>query len=218
MKPIKKQNLVVFDFDGTLAKTIDNPEWIYRELALKYNLKAFTPSGIKANRHLPYRERLKVHDISLLKMPFMIRKTRRMVTHLIKDAKPFPGIKDVLLTLKDEGYLISIISSNTKKNIQLFNALNDMPSFDMISEKASFFGKAKKMRKQIKRLHPKHVIYVGDEQRDIEAMRSLNLPIISVTWGHDDCALLKEKTDYLCDKPEDLTAIIFNHFHKEVSQ
>ena len=36
------------------------------------------------------------------------------------------------------------------------------------------------------------IIYIGDELRDIEACRAVNVPIISVSWGFNSTEILEK--------------------------
>jgi phosphoglycolate phosphatase len=70
--------------------------------------------------------------------------------------------------------------------------------FDFIYTNRNLFGKHETMKKIITKENCPSVIYVGDEVRDVEAMRILEIPVISVDWGLSSRnSLLKINPDYV---------------------
>jgi phosphoglycolate phosphatase len=207
------KKLVIFDFDGTIANSLENSHQIYERLGAYFKLKNFTKEEVEDNKHLSYPERLKFHGISIFHMPFLIKKTREIVGEYIEHTQPFDGIKALCQRLKKEGYAISIISSNLAKNIHQFNEINQMPKFDLITGKASYFGKAKVIKKHLRKFKVKSCIYVGDETRDIVAMQQVNIPMIAVTWGFDSKESLEVlKPTYIVSSMIELYETINLHY------
>jgi len=96
------------------------------------------------------------------------------------------GIKEALFELKQQGYRLGVLTSNSKKNVCAFMAHNGMTEvFDFIYSGKNLFGKDKVMVQMLARegLAKEAVLYVGDELRDIEASRKVGLRVIAVTWG-----------------------------------
>ncbi|WP_159102347.1 HAD hydrolase-like protein [Caldalkalibacillus mannanilyticus] len=50
---------VIFDFDGTIADSIDLSLVIYNELAQKYHYRTITIEELREMNNLPIKERLK---------------------------------------------------------------------------------------------------------------------------------------------------------------
>ncbi len=105
----------------------------------------------------------------------------------------FNGIKELLVQLKEMGFRLSIISSNSKDNIMLFLKINNFEVFDDVYSSKGLFGKNYTIKNYMRRygLKNEEVIYIGDELRDIIACRKAGIDIMSVTWGFDDEELLK---------------------------
>ena len=57
------------------------------------------------------------------------------------------------------------------------------------------FSKSAALRKIMKKnkLKTSDVIYIGDEVRDIEACKSVDVAIVAVTWGFNDPQRLKDE-------------------------
>lgn len=208
-------NIIIFDFDGTIANTLKLADQVYLELSMRYQLKRFSKDEIHELKHLSFQERLKMHHISVFKLPRMIRRTRKIVSKIILNTEPFPKINDLIQTLIHEDYRVCIVSSNSKKNIKSFLKFHQFPSFDHILGNASFFGKDRHIKKLMKKYKDGRFLYIGDEIRDIISTKEVNCPIIAVTWGYDSYELLqKAEPDDIARDVIELHQLISNHFRK----
>ena len=202
---------IVFDFDGTLADSTDIGLQIIDDLSEKYKLRKFTKQELLSINHLPIKERLKLVGIPLYRIPQLLLEGLSRYKVLINGLKTFEGIQDMILNLKDQGFTLSIISSNSVENIEYFLQKHKLKHFDHVISANSLFGKDKSLRNYLKKFKVpgNELIYVGDEIRDIEACKKLNLRVISVIWGYDSIELLKSgKPDYICYKPADILKIV----------
>jgi phosphoglycolate phosphatase len=123
----------------------------------------------------------------------------------------FPGIREMLLELKEQGLGLSVISNNSVENIRYFLEKKDLGGVDYIESARGIFGKHKAIKRYLKEfgLKSNEVIYVGDELRDIEACKRVSVRIIAVTWGYDPLELLQRgKPDFIAEKREDIVNII----------
>jgi phosphoglycolate phosphatase len=58
-------------------------------------------------------------------------------------------------------------------------------------------------------MRSKDVLYIGDELRDFQACKKLDVPIIAVTWGYDSISLLSNASpDFLVREPRDIIAFV----------
>ena len=210
-----KKTCLIFDFDGTIADSTDIAYQVYETLAYKYGFDKLTKEEINELQALSIQERLKRHKISIFKLPRLARKTRKIVSDLLHKTYPFDGMSDLLSHLKAKGYTLTIVSSNSKQNIMEFMDMHDLPAFDLIKGKASFFGKERLIKKVIKKYPYHNHIYIGDELRDIVSCQNVKVPIISVTWGFDDATLLEAAgPDCIVDTMEQLESCITSFEHK----
>ena len=75
----------------------------------------------------------------------------------------------------------------------------------------TIFGKSRGIEKLINKLQcPRaNSIYIGDETRDIEAARKVDIKSIAVTWGYNtEKVLVTYKPDCIARKPEDLLMLL----------
>lgn len=208
------KKLLIFDFDGTIANTLNGMYEIYKIMAKKYKLDVLSKEAFIAYKKLPILERLQKQNIPLYAIPKIIRDSQKLQMTFLTEAKPFEGIKDVLNELKTM-YTLVIVSSNKKDFIKAFLKTHDMRVFEKVYGKAEIFGKAKKIKKALRKMHAQvtDTIYIGDETRDLKACQELNLDIISVSYGYDDKSLLvAEGATHIIDTPNALLSAI-SSFH-----
>ena len=144
-------------------------------------------------------------------VPFVLLHAKKLLHHQITEVKPCrENMMQVLIRLKAERNIkIGIITTNSKKNVEAFLRQNNMDFFDVIIS-SSLFGKAAKLKKVLRKqdLDRAEIAYVGDEIRDIDAAKKLDIDIISVTWGYNSPESLKMRNpDHMIDNMEDLLKI-----------
>lgn len=200
--------VILFDFDGTIADTYQAIADITNQLSTEFGYKALSPEELDLIKNLSSREIVKLSEISVFKLPFLVKRVRTELSKEIADLKPIPGIKAVLEDLKDKGYILGIVTSNNQENVDIFlekNKLNHL--FRYIYSGTAIFGKHRVLNRVIRehRLTKADVIYVGDETRDIRSARKSKIAMIAVSWGFNAAEILAEhRPDYLVDRPSEL--------------
>lgn len=206
------QKVIIFDFDGTIADTVDELVSIANRLALEFGYIQITPEELAILRNLSSREILKYSGISIFRIPFLIKKVKGQLKNKIPELKPIAGIKEALTDLKNEGNKLGIITSNSKDNVTEFLKINNLDNlFDFIYSGVTIFGKTTIINNVLrqKQLKPQEVIYVGDETRDIESSKKANIRVIAVTWGFNSQEVLaKQKPNFLIHHPSQLLEVI----------
>ncbi|PPS45340.1 HAD-IA family hydrolase [Chroococcidiopsis sp. TS-821] len=204
--------VIIFDFDGTLANTIDVIVDITNRLALEFGYQPTTHNELDQLKNLSSREIVKQSGISILKLPFLIKKVRAELNKEIKNIKPIAGIKDVLQELSSRGHRLGIITSNSKENIVDFLEKNEWQHlFEFVYSGTTLFGKSKIINRLIKQkeISRDQIIYVGDETRDIEAARKSNVKAIAVTWGFNSAEVLAQQNpDFIVSQPQELISAV----------
>ncbi len=204
--------VVIFDFDGTLADTLDPILRISNRLAPEFGYQAVSAAEIEQLRNLTFREVVKHSEISIFKIPLLLRRLRADLNKEIDQVKPISGIPEVLATLKNQEILLGILTSNSKENVTGFlqnNGLEDLFSF--IYSGTTILGKHKMIKRVLKQgqFDPQRVTYVGDETRDIESARKSQIKVIAVSWGFSSSqALAQQSPDFLVHQPRELIDVI----------
>ncbi|MEH2334880.1 HAD-IA family hydrolase [Nostoc sp.] len=204
--------VIIFDFDGTIADTVDALVSIANRLAVDFGYRHISPEQLALLKNLTSREIIKYSGVSLFKIPFLVKKVKGELKNKIPELKPIPGIKEALMELQNQGYKLGIITSNSKENVTQFLTINDLNHlFDFIYSGITIFGKTTIINNVLRQnqLKPQEVIYVGDETRDIEASRKANIQVIAVTWGFNSPEVLaKQNPDYLIQRPSELLEVM----------
>jgi phosphoglycolate phosphatase len=208
------QKVIIFDFDGTIADTVDALVSIANRLAVEFGYVQITPDQLTLLKSLSSREIIKYSGVSLFKIPFLVKKVKFELKDKIQELRPIPGMKQSLIELKEHGYQLGIITSNSKDNVTAFLKINELNNlFEFIYSGVTIFGKTTIINNVLKQkqLQPQAVIYVGDETRDIEASKKANIKVIAVTWGFNSPEVLaKQNPDFVIHHPNELLQVIQN--------
>ena len=208
---MKKNLVIIFDFDGTISEIIKSPEKIVNILAGEFGFKKVKAGEVEILKEKKAEEVIKTLNISLIKLPFILMKGRFLLGKEMEKLKPIEGMKEALRCLLKDRYELWILTSNSKENVINFLKKNQMEFFDFIFSEKRIFGKGNALVKLIKKrkLKPENVFFVGDETRDIEAAKKAKVKTIAVTWGINKEELLKKHNpDHLVRTPEDLIKIL----------
>ena len=213
--------VIIFDFDGTIADTYQAIVDITNSLASEFGYKTLNQEELLFVKNLSSREIIRQSEISLFKLPFLVKRVQKELGKQIGELDPILGMRVVLQKLKQQGYVLGIITSNIQDNVTTFLQSNELEScFDFIHSGTSIFGKHRIINQVIRRYNLKstEAIYVGDETRDIRSARKSNVGSIAVTWGfNSEKVLAKHNPDYLIVKPEELLDVIISRNQSQLS-
>jgi phosphoglycolate phosphatase len=179
-------DLVIFDFDGTLA---DSTAWAIRAvrpLAERFKFKAVTEDEIAMLRGRTSREIIAYLGLPLWKVPLVAAHGKKMMAAEAHAIPLFSGTGDLLRGLSAAGLKLAIVSSNSEPTIRSILGPDLAGLVDHYGCGAAIFGKAAKFRAVVKaaRVPKERVLCIGDETRDIEAAREAGLACGAVEWGY----------------------------------
>lgn len=120
------------------------------------------------------------------------------------------GMKETLVGLREQDVQLGLITSNASENVQAFLKENELDCFDILSASSGLWGKARRIQKMVSThgLDSNHVLYIGDETRDIEAAHKAGVRVAAVTWGYNNAEMLKRfSPDYLVSRPHELLSL-----------
>lgn len=192
--------LVLFDFDGTLA---DSFPWFLKtinSLADKHGFKRIALHEVDALRHLSSRDLMAHLGLPLWKLPAVTRDMRRLMTESAADIPLFDGVRSMLERLCASGITLGVVTSNTEANVRSILGSSHVPLVRYFECGASMFGKKAKFRKVMKAagIAPAHILCVGDEIRDAQAASEAGLDFAAVGWGYTNPDAL---VPYSCAAP-----------------
>ncbi len=177
-------DLLVFDFDGTLANSAGWFRSILPDIAKRFGFRCPDTDELEVLRHKPPREVMRILKIPGWKLVFIAMHVRKRAAKA--EAFPlFDGVPELLQQIAAKDIRIAVVSSNAEANVR--RALGPELSAKVAAWScgAGMFGKAKHFRVVLRALNvkPERALSVGDEIRDIEAARDVGLKAAAVTWG-----------------------------------
>lgn len=202
-----KSPLVIFDFDGTICPSFDLFIDELNTLSEAYGHRKINENDRRNLRDLTAGEVIKELRISRSRLPFLMSRLKRNVQCRILALEPVEGISEVLHDLKSRGVSIGILTSNSEANVQAWLQTHNLDIFDFIFTGNNLFGKSKHLKQIAGYLEG--VYYVGDEARDMEAARQVDVKAVAVTWGYNSQKCLETANpDYVCHHAKELKLIL----------
>lgn len=203
---------ILFDFDGTLVDSFDVTINTCNQLACEFGFDPITDEQKTHLRNISTKDIItKYLKIPWLKLPFLHKRATTLMAEHIPHLPLIDGMEKVLRELKSQGYRLGILSSNSEEGIKNFLKKNNLEIFDDVYAESSIFGKHRVMRKFLSNanVHPKNVVYIGDEVRDIEATNKIGISIIAVDWGFGTReSLLAHNPHSVISHPSELMAAL----------
>ena len=208
------KRLVIFDLDGTLLNTITD-----LGKACNYALESlgFASHPIQAYAYMVgngVRNLMKkAHpDADEETVDKLLEKFKEYYDeHCLDTTKPYPGINELLQTLKERGVAMAVASNKyeeaTKKIIK-----GCFPDVEFVAVEGQCEGRHKKPDPSIifsiLEKYPvakREIIYVGDSAVDIETAKRACVESIGVSWGFRSVAeLRKAYADHIVMQPSEI--------------
>ena len=202
-----KNNVLIFDFDGTIADTFHYLIDIGNRLSKEYGFKRIKADEVDDLKDKNVAETIQHLNIPFFKVPMIVARARKELHKEISSVKPIEGLKEILHKLKNCGFKMGILSSNSLKNVTGFLENNDLDLFDFIHTTPKIWSKNRSLKTLLAEncLKLSQAIYIGDETRDIIAAQKAGMRCAAVTWGYNSKkALAAVHPDYLIHDPEEL--------------
>ena len=205
-----KKTLLIFDFDGTIADTLDVAVDIVNEMSVEFSFQSVTREEFVYYRGKSIPELMRISGLSWIQLPTLVKRTRDHFKKRIADVVPVSGMPEVLRTLTQRGYRMGILTSNTKENVETFLTDHGLEMFEFIHAPNSLFGKAKRLKAIQKSLSisPSEMVMIGDEVRDTDAAHKAEIDSVAVTWGFNSQKLLESHTPTcILSQPKELLSL-----------
>jgi len=202
-----KTKFILFDFDGTIADTVNPIVDILNDLSEHFGYKKIDKETLEHFRNQRNQDALKATGIRPYKILLIAKRVRREIQKNINEIKPVAGIERALAGLVQDGHRIGIVTTGLKKNVEVFLKSNGFKNFEFVYAGKRFFSKGKILKRLLKkhRLSASEVVYVGDQTSDIEAAKQAGIKIIAVGWGfNSEAVLLHNNPDAFVKSPGEL--------------
>lgn len=206
-----KSAYLLFDFDGTIADSINPLFDLLNSMAPDFGVHTVSWDEFDHMRDLNYIQIFKMLKIPLFHLPKAIKMVLEGYQQIIQHLQPCTGILELLSELQAREIPHSLLSSNSKKNLQAFLQKHQIQSFEWVEGTEGIMAKNRHLSKMIRKhgLQNYDLYYIGDEIRDIQTAKSNRIKSIAVSWGlHSHQHLQKSKPDYLVDAPSEILDII----------
>lgn len=196
---MKKNKIILFDFDGVIVNSIDvsfgiNKEW---DIDLEFSrwqswfegniYKTFDPYLAGEEMQIKYFEKYKSGLENLL---------------------PVEGMEEVLKELNLIGYELIIVSSSIEKGIRDFLEKNNLDKYFIeIMAKETSSSKVEKFKMVLKKyeIEAGETLIVTDTVGDVKEAKKVGIKAIGTSWGvHESKQLIDNGADFVAQKPEDI--------------
>ena len=213
-----KYTTIVFDCDGTLLDTLTDLRNAVNYVLRAHDLPERSVPEVKAalGNGVAHLMRQSLPDsISEAEFNTYLDEFKAYYGEHLQDyTAPYPGMLDVLDTLRAKGYKLAIVSNKIQEGITPLNkeyfsdrlpvaigerpGLQRKPAPDMVLQALKELGSTQS-----------ESIYIGDSEVDVATAKNSGLLCIGVTWGFRDEQLHKDLGGkYIARKAEDIVTII----------
>jgi len=210
--PLKaRPQLVMFDFDGTIADTFENGFEILNILAGEFGFRPLKRDDLGRARDMRTRELMKFLGIPATKMRRISKRGTEELHKRMDGILPCEGVPHMLQDTRALGYRLGILTSNSEENVASFLRRHDLEIFEFVRCSSKLMGKGRVIRSLLKklRLKPSDVLFVGDETRDIDAAQETGVHMAAVTWGYNSRRSIEAMDpDHLIGSPEELLQLV----------
>ncbi len=199
---------IIFDFDGTLANTLEESRRIFNTLAVEYGLREVSAEELPGLRHMSIKQLISHLGIPKRRVPAFIAKGTSLMRGNIVRLPLIEGMGEILPVLRARSSSFGVLTSNAPTNVDLFLRAHGLRGlFNFISSTSKLTGKAKHLKaiRKTFSLKSEEMLYVGDEIRDVKASQKAGIPVAAVTWGFNSPeALAAEEPDHLVSEASEL--------------
>ena len=204
--------IILFDFDGVLADTMEDMLNFARASCEQMGLpRTPTPADLDALETMSFVDYGKQLKLPSNHIEEFVSRCLEMFEQRTKSPKIFDGIAQVVIQTA-ENHTIGIITGNTAQTVENFlkeNRLQDCIKLIIGVEQPG--SKPEKIRRALQEIgRPGSTAYmIGDSASDIFAARLASIKSIAVGWGHQSISkLIQANPDYLVKTPRELQELL----------
>jgi phosphoglycolate phosphatase len=197
--------ILLFDFDGVLADTLDDMLNFARAACEQLELRRSpTRADLDALDEMSFAEYGRQLKVPSQHIETFVRLCLDMFEQRMQSPKIFEGMAQVVVTAADD-HAIGIITGNTSQTVEKFLKANKLGEYVKIvmgvEQSGSKFEKIKMAAQEL--AEPGMDVYmIGDAVSDIRAARQASIKSIAVGWGHQSISRLEtEHPDHLVNTP-----------------
>lgn len=207
-----KEKLIIFDYDGVIADSLDMILGVFDDICDEINHKTYLKKkDIMEINNLISEELVKCIRVPKEKRNFFLKRINELLKERSKNVNLFGNIAGTIKSLCKNSYLAIISANNEKaiKSLLMYNHLEEF--FDCILGSGSKGEKSKKIEFLVGKysIKKENTFFIGDTVSDILAAKKASVKSIAVTWGFQKIERLKkEKPDFIVENSNELIGII----------
>ncbi|WBS02661.1 HAD hydrolase-like protein [Pseudoduganella sp. SL102] len=180
-----RYDLLIFDFDGTLADSFPFFLEVFDTLADAHHFRRLDRAHLDELRGADLPHIMRHVGLPRWKLLPVAMHFRALMAQSIGRIRLFDGMREALRSAAADGVLLAIVSSNSEANVRAVLG-DDARLFIHFECGAALFGKRRRLRRVVQRsgVAGERVLCVGDEVCDIDAAHAEGLDFGAVGWGY----------------------------------
>lgn len=196
---MKKNKIVMFDFDGVIVDTLEMGLTINQEYFgnVEYSeIQDWAEGNV-------YSKKLREEEGNGSEVYYFEQYSKR-VTKLI----PIEGIEDIFKELIKQKFKIIIVSSADEEAIEIYLKEHNLDKYiTRIMARKTNPSKVEKFKMVFEefKIKPKETLLVTDSVGDVKEAHEVNMKAIGVLWGlHERERLERNGVDFIAETPKDI--------------
>lgn len=213
-----KWEAAVFDLDGTLINSLADLASSVNRILSAGGYPPRTPDEVRqfvGNGVRRLVERALPHPVPTEELDRMFELYKKdYQQHLLDETAPYPGIVELLQTLKQSGMRLAVLSNKPHASVQriceaLFPGTFDLAWGDRSGVPRKPDPTAVWMALDAMDIPREKAVYIGDSETDIRTARNAGLHSIGVLWGFRDRDVLEaEQAQEICETAGELERLL----------
>jgi phosphoglycolate phosphatase len=204
---MRRLQLAIFDFDGTLADSFPFFLSVFNQLAVQHRFSTIDVHKACALRGYSVTQMMRHVGMPSWKLPLVARSFMALMKENSHAVSVFDGVTEMLRHLDANGIMLAIVTSNSHANVAAVLGTDNMARIRHIETGASIFGKASRIARVLGKsgLSCEQAIYIGDQATDREAARKAKVAFGAVAWGYASIeSLAQHRPDYIFHSVSDI--------------
>ncbi len=209
---------VVFDMDGTILDTLEDLRSSVNHALREHGLPERSSAEIRSflGSGMVYLIHRAVPEGTDQETETSVLASHKAYypLHCAEQTKPYPGICELLASLRDAGILTAVVSNKSDRNVQVlvrdyFDGLFTVAvgARDGIPRKPS--PELVEIALSELRVSKEEAVYIGDSDIDVATATNAGLSMITVLWGfRDKPQLIEAGADRFAKNTEDVKRML----------
>jgi phosphoglycolate phosphatase len=204
--------IILFDFDGVLADTLDDLLNFAREVCAQLGFpRDPTPADLNVLETMSFADYGRQLKLPPQYIDAFVSQCLRMFNQRSHSPRMFEGMGQAIKEAAKSN-ILAIVTGNTTPTVEEFLKENNLREYIKliigVEQKGSRPEKIKRALRELGQ-GEEAAYMVGDAVSDIHAARETSIKSIAVGWGHQSPSrLLTAAPDYLVDSPQELLELL----------